>query len=531
MYASRLPLSFVLISLIFLTNACTQTGPYRTSVITDDHSSADIVCDVPANAEPDGDCTNAKVKHADAAIQHRHYKKSSSEEEDYYLSFVEFDDQGWFADRNQMDALMRLLETLNNQGEEILIFVFAHGWRHNASACDDNVVCFQRILERFDLLEGVTYEQVEENSKYFPQAKKRTVVGVYLGWRGKSASVQPFELMSFWDRKNTAQRVGLGGTTELLTRLNDFRRYMNPKRLAGKTQLITMGHSFGGKVIYTALSRNLIERAARKMGCKEENKEKCEGKIKTYDYSTANSFGDFVILINPAYEGSKYEPLYDAATHRCYNEKQRPVMMVVTSETDQATKLAFPAGRYLSNTFESTQSNEQRKTVLHTVGHLARYRTHNIKLKKKEPTISKDEKSKEQLDQENKTRDSDKCGCPYLQTTDLFWKKLKTAGSDKEIYIDKIVKTLIEEVRESKESKKSLPIFGEDDIEYGKVILTRNLEKRYSTNHPYLVIKASEELIRNHNEIYGEEFTNFVRWFYIRHIKYKLAFPVDSKCK
>ena len=37
---------------------------------------------------------------------------------DYYLSFVEFDDQGWFADRRQMDALFALLKRLEEKDKK-----------------------------------------------------------------------------------------------------------------------------------------------------------------------------------------------------------------------------------------------------------------------------------------------------------------------------------------------------------------------------------------------------------------------------
>jgi hypothetical protein len=52
--------------------------------------------------------------------------------------------------------------------------------------------------------------------------KPRTVIGVYLGWRGL-----PFASFlnnaSFWSRKDAAARVERGGVFELLTRLRDYR--------------------------------------------------------------------------------------------------------------------------------------------------------------------------------------------------------------------------------------------------------------------------------------------------------------------
>ena len=118
-------------------------------------------------------------------------------EGDYYLSFVEFDDQGWFHDRKQMEGLMRLLEKEEQEGKEFQIIVYAHGWRHNASSCDGNVICFQRQLARLSIWEKekarLRNNLEGEEGKYKP----RTVVGVYVGWRGLSANVPPLEVLSF----------------------------------------------------------------------------------------------------------------------------------------------------------------------------------------------------------------------------------------------------------------------------------------------------------------------------------------------
>ena len=53
---------------------------------------------------------------------------------EYSLSVIEFDDQGWYHDLAQRDALMRFLDEM--VGEDLLILVFVHGWKHNAAADD-----------------------------------------------------------------------------------------------------------------------------------------------------------------------------------------------------------------------------------------------------------------------------------------------------------------------------------------------------------------------------------------------------------
>src|SRR5262249_7311282 len=138
----------------------------------------------------------------------------ATETSQYHLVFVEFDDQGWFADRKQMEALFMLLERLQRdpaarpgRSGEPLIFLYAHGWEHNASACDTNFTCFSRVLERMDILERHRNDGVEKGKEKMP----RPVVGVYVGWRGLSLDAGALTNVTFWTRKATAERVGRGG--------------------------------------------------------------------------------------------------------------------------------------------------------------------------------------------------------------------------------------------------------------------------------------------------------------------------------
>jgi hypothetical protein len=95
-----------------------------------------------------------------------------------------------------------------------------------------------------------------------------------------------------------------------------------------------------------------------------------------YRYDMAKSFGDFIVLVNPAFEGASYEPLLKVAQSRCFTKAQKPVMAIVTSKADLATKVAFPIGRLYTLTQSAPQSGE-REAVMHTVGHLDRYITHD----------------------------------------------------------------------------------------------------------------------------------------------------------
>ena len=287
-------------------------------------------------------------------------KKSSMEETaSYLLGFVEFDDQGWLWDRKQADTLIDRLVSKDATESGLIMVVYVHGWRHNASFADDNVASFRGTLQRIG-----SYEQLASRNEGRPPRK---VAGVYIGWRGLSADLEPFRTLSFWDRKNTADKVGHGGLTDLLIRLEEVQLshlaiYEGGKNRPAQTKLIVVGHSFGGQMVYSALSQILIDRFSGVQG--EE----------------PQTFGDLVILVNPAFEAARFAPLHDLSGVRTwYPDGQLPLVVIFTSETDQATKVAFPLGRQISTLFDSYRNGEQKQADRQAVGQYAPYRTHELR--------------------------------------------------------------------------------------------------------------------------------------------------------
>ncbi len=277
----------------------------------------------------------------------------------YMLSHVEFDDQGWFHDTRQRQALFDKLNALKAAKKAMLIVTYTHGWKHNANESDENLRDFRKLLEQLARVERAR-----------SPTDPRIVVGVYIGWRGASTSIPVVDNVTFWTRKAAAERVGRRSVKQLFMELNQFRTIANswdiPDQLARdfETQLIFVGHSFGGLITYNALYSEILERGLQV--------------DKAGRYQMAKSFGDFVLLVNPAFEGAAYEPIWHAAQSRgCYPPWQKPVMAIVTSSADAATRVAFPLGR-LFTYLQSAPLPGERETVMHTVGHLERYRTHHL---------------------------------------------------------------------------------------------------------------------------------------------------------
>jgi pimeloyl-ACP methyl ester carboxylesterase len=288
----------------------------------------------------------------------------------YLLGFIEFDDQGQLWDRAQAASVIDAI-TREAAEKEVLIVVFVHGWKHSAAPDDDNIKTFCRAL--------ASLSEADARTQRDAGASPRQVIGVYLGWRGGSVSAPLIKELSFWERKNTAAKVGHGSVTEVLTRLEQIKRTKNALEEDGESKLVVVGHSLGGAVVYAAVGQILENRFVHTEG-------------PTGLLSNIPGFGDLVVLINPAFEANRFATLSDLSFERgTYFESQLPVLAVLTSEADDATKRAFPIGRWFSTLFEKTHDMKRRNAVtgevetidgnkanLTAIGHFPPYRTHTL---------------------------------------------------------------------------------------------------------------------------------------------------------
>jgi pimeloyl-ACP methyl ester carboxylesterase len=269
-----------------------------------------------------------------------------------HLGFVEFDDQGALFAPELKDGVMNRLRDLSEK-HSLLIVVFAHGWKHNASAGDTNVEDFANILQRIAWYD----EQVCEHAS----CANRRVVGLYLGWRGLSATIEPFKELSFWTRKNRAQRVGSDGVVEVLSEVAKIKANGADKV---NNRLIVAGHSFGAAVIFTALQQQLVHDT-----------------VFVHSGGGVNrNAANLIVLVNPAFEALRFSALERRGESMIHPKTQRPVLAVFTSREDTATRKAFPAGRTLGTLFQghvSKREAEQNRTAL---GHYKPFITHELNL-------------------------------------------------------------------------------------------------------------------------------------------------------
>ncbi len=279
---------------------------------------------------------------------------------DYKLGFVEFDDQGWFWDTHQIKAVEQMIRTeagigQSNLAQGIVIVVFVHGWKNNAATNNSNVAMFRTALRQLG-----DAELIQTNHP------ARKVVGVYASWRGLSATWEPFEELSFWERKNTAHKVGgYGAMTEMLVDLETLQKAGNASLAAGapRTELIIVGHSFGAAAVYSAISAIVTERFVDTVKNGQPLK----------------PLGDQVILINPAFEAARHYNLNQMAISiGQYPTNQRPVLSIFISKGDWATHYIFPVGRFFSTLFEMNRDARQKEANRGAVGWFEPFVTHDL---------------------------------------------------------------------------------------------------------------------------------------------------------
>lgn len=354
--------------LVLLLGGCDGVRPYRTAVPT-----APLACETDAGGQVPAECRSAMLERT----------------ANYDLLFTEFTDQGLlFPPTSEFGEAHRqidfAMERLGNIAKEsgyngISLLVFVHGWKHNAHAEDDNVRRFRTLLHSAALFEQAS-------------AAPRRVVGVYVGWRGRSLIHEPLNNLTFWTRKSTALRVAQGSPRELFNRLRSFKCAQNqavpgqasepgvcgaPPGTAGyrpKVRMIMIGHSFGAWVLYNAVAGSLVESLTY------ETDNRAPG-------ATNPRFADMIVLLNPAFEAARYLPLHRIATDpdTSYPRYQPPILVSVTTSADVATRVFFPLGRSINSVFEHEASREEGQAITHTMGHIDDYISHRLDLAPEAP--------------------------------------------------------------------------------------------------------------------------------------------------
>jgi hypothetical protein len=285
------------------------------------------------------------------------YNQSNEENRSAKIGFVEFSDLGFQKDPQAVEDILENISTLNNDpnASPLLMVVFIHGWHHNASPDDSNVKSFENFLINL---------QYEENNVSF-SSTKRQVVGIYVGWRGESneSFLNP---LTYRSRKLAGLRVGQYGLQEVLAELSLIRKDND------KNRLVSIGHSFGGGVLYSSVMQNLIDNV---VSADLSNK---SGTVDIID----KAYGDLVILMNPALEAARVEVLNRRLSEAAeFNSCQPLVLASFTSENDKALSDAFPKGQsiFFGDDIKVAEADGYQGLVVSSYGNEENFKTHVLK--------------------------------------------------------------------------------------------------------------------------------------------------------
>jgi hypothetical protein len=256
----------------------------------------------------------------------------------YKIAFIEFGEQGSYQDPTQLQNALALIR----QTEKPFVITYVHGWQNNAQSGD--VAKFETLLARFNnapAIRGVGFH----------------VVGVYLAWRGELTPVPLLKQLSFWNRKNTAERLASNyDCYDAIASISEETRKHKPE----PQYTVLLGHSFGGLIVERSVAHAI------------------NAEIHGRADADRAMPADLMVAINPASDSILARQMIDALYDR-KTEGSRPLFVSMTSTGDWATGRFFPVGTSLAaiskgfNTVEATGPGDkpvsERKFYTSTPGH------------------------------------------------------------------------------------------------------------------------------------------------------------------
>ena len=265
-----------------------------------------------------GSCIRPQNYHpGEKSVQHLTYPST-----DYFCAatfdeaYIEFDAQGRWFEPAQLNRAVRRIGELNKK--PMFLMVFVHGWKNNASEDSGNVWAFRRMLDHQTWM-------IHQKHPDMP------VMGVYLGWPGAAADFGKF--FTFWNREGIAYTVGAGDIEKTLKGLMQAAKGADYQ---GKSNVVLIGHSFGGLVLERAMIGILNE---------------------VLDGIAAGQTvlppADLTLILNEAAPASQAKPFLErlkteGITYATEDKTPYPLLASMTSDGDIATKLGLPGGEFIS---------------------------------------------------------------------------------------------------------------------------------------------------------------------------------------
>lgn len=264
------------------------------------------------------------------------------------LAIIEFDEFGMLWNPDQLDDTLQLIEQRNAESKRgIMLITYTHGWTHDANP-NRTKGDLNNFKSRMKELSQSLSNQPNSADATIPDH----IVAVFLGWRGATTRAPLLKSLSFWNRKDAAERVASYQMRETLFRLSSTTK----QRIDSKVLLT--GHSMGGMILARTIAPTLstLLLASGDQGIS----------IPT----------DLIILQNPALDGletfqfidylkrtnaqaelrstiSQTNAQTDGQVETASEPAPGPIIVSITSETDWVTRVAYPVGQAFDNFWKS----------------------------------------------------------------------------------------------------------------------------------------------------------------------------------
>jgi len=244
------------------------------------------------------------------------------------IKVIRLTNSGEFVDRCELtDALDELvwdrspnLPRVPNavEGLQKLVVLYIHGWKHSADEQDSDLRNFTKMI----------------NSLRQKRGERTRVVGIYVGWNADAGLWNWLETMStFWVKKGNADRIAQSSSVTHIVGAIGAIVDSDPRRA---DQFIAIGHSFGARVLFSATSQPLVTSI-----------QQAHPGYPGGTYKIVKGTADAIILLNPAFEASRYSALNDfIRNEEQFDRSQPPLLISISSTGDWATQTAFPIGQW-----------------------------------------------------------------------------------------------------------------------------------------------------------------------------------------
>ncbi|EHH67958.1 hypothetical protein GMO_17250 [Gluconobacter morbifer G707] len=278
----------------------------------------------------------------------RHFPSDLQISQDFFV--LELDDQGMAFDPGKITSIIQDIEKAAATPEaQIVIITFIHGWNHNAAPTDRNLIDFSNYIARLRAV-----------------SPGKAVMGIYVGWQGQRYNNFIQKSITFYDRSRRTRIISEGSLLELVTRLGELRVMYNTSpagggKNQGRIRVYHWGHSFGGAILYAAMSREISSY--------------CRGVL-------GQTCCDRVFLINPATEGIFFLSTYQALnalplSSLPSSEGHDPFFLCLTSRTDRDLSRLFRLAKFLRITTESYRTALEEICLYTPLGLVPQFVTHN----------------------------------------------------------------------------------------------------------------------------------------------------------